>query len=46
MEPTIICFWCRQRITPEEVAARQHNHADEREAQQQAAAAAETKLTS
>ncbi|HEV8714968.1 MAG TPA: hypothetical protein VGX03_19330 [Candidatus Binatia bacterium] len=28
MKPIIICFACRRRVTPEEIATGLHNHAD------------------
>jgi hypothetical protein len=31
MEPIIICFWCRQHVTPMELVNGQHNHMDERD---------------
>jgi hypothetical protein len=33
MPPIIICFECRKRITPEEIKAGFHNHADWLESQ-------------
>lgn len=43
METTIICFWCRQHVTPAELIDGRHDHVDERERLQ---AAQETKKTS
>jgi len=31
MEPIVICFWCRQHVSPVELVNGQHNHVDERE---------------
>ena len=28
MKPIIICFACRKRVTPEEIATGLHNHGD------------------
>jgi len=33
MEHVIICFGCRRRVTPEEIAAGAHNHAEPNQAQ-------------
>ena len=43
METIIICFWCRQHVTPVDLANGQHTHVDEREMLK---AQTETKRTS
>lgn len=43
MEPVVICFGCRRRLSPAELISGQHNHVDERE---RLLAQAESKKTS